>query len=191
MYIDPSRVDMLARYSARLAAATPEQLSALEGEVRLFIAALWTEATPEARSRFLDAVRPRRPPHALVGGRSATWGPSGGRGADPRPSRPGRRGGPELPPGPQERAGRTRARGPRRLGSSNNPPSPRRPRRLESTPRPRHGPGGRPPLPTPPRSTPPLHQTPTAPPSAAARSPTLAVIGWGTAAAAMTVRSRS
>ncbi|MBK8262823.1 MAG: hypothetical protein IPK80_27275 [Nannocystis sp.] len=62
MYIDPSRVDMLARYSARLAAATPEQLSALEGEVRLFIATLWTEATPEARSRFLDAVRRVGPP---------------------------------------------------------------------------------------------------------------------------------
>jgi len=62
MYIDPSRVDMLARYSARLAAATPEQLGALEGEVRLFIEALWTEASAEARSRFLDAVRRVGPP---------------------------------------------------------------------------------------------------------------------------------
>ncbi|MBK8266533.1 MAG: hypothetical protein IPK80_35060 [Nannocystis sp.] len=53
---------MLARYSARLAAATPEQLGALEGEVRLFIEALWTEASAEARSRFLDAVRRVGPP---------------------------------------------------------------------------------------------------------------------------------
>jgi hypothetical protein len=79
MYIDPSRVDMLARYSARLAAATPEQLGALEGEVRLFIEALWTEASAEARSALPRRRPPRRPPHALVGHRAppgARGGPS-------------------------------------------------------------------------------------------------------------------
>jgi hypothetical protein len=76
MYIDPSRVDMLARYSARLAAATPEQLGALEGEVRLFIEALWTEASAEARSRFLDAVRRVGPPMPW----SAITAPPGARG---------------------------------------------------------------------------------------------------------------
>jgi hypothetical protein len=76
MYIDPSRVDMLARYSARLAAATPEQLGALEGEVRLFIEALWTEASAEARARFLDAVRRVGPPMPW----SAITAPPGARG---------------------------------------------------------------------------------------------------------------
>jgi hypothetical protein len=122
MYIDPSRVDMLARYSARLAAATPEQLSALEGEVRLFIEALWTEASAEARARFLDAVRRVGPPMpwsaitAPPGAGEALCGARRPR-AHPRPSRPRRRGCARLPRRSQERAGRPRPRSAPSVGS--------------------------------------------------------------------------
>lgn len=62
MYVDPSRVQMLARYAARVAEGSPEELAGLEGEVRLFIEAAWAEASAEARARFMDAVRRVGPP---------------------------------------------------------------------------------------------------------------------------------
>ncbi len=62
MYVDPSRVQILARYAARVAEGSPEELAGLEGEVRLFIEAAWAEASSEARARFMDAVRRVGPP---------------------------------------------------------------------------------------------------------------------------------
>jgi hypothetical protein len=62
MYVDPSRVQQLARYSARAAEGSSEALAALEGEVRLFIEVLWSEADTEARERFMEAVRKVGPP---------------------------------------------------------------------------------------------------------------------------------
>ncbi|MBK8259969.1 MAG: hypothetical protein IPK80_01365 [Nannocystis sp.] len=190
MYIDPSRVDMLARYSARLAAATPEQLSALEGEVRLFIATLWTEATPEARSRFLDAVRRVGPPMPWSAVVARPGGPPAAVELILGQVDPDDEGVPSYRLDPKSEQGeralealaawdpQTTLQALGATGGSNQPQDPAT------------DPVGEPAPNTTALDTAPSSNT-NSPTLSRGAIATLAVIGWGTAAAAMTVRSRS
>ena len=55
MYVDPSRVEMALRYAA-LAVRSPDERTAKNVEVAIFIASLWADATNAARTRYTAAV---------------------------------------------------------------------------------------------------------------------------------------
>jgi len=55
MYVDPSRVEMALHYAA-LALRPPAEKSAKNVEVTLFIASLWADATPAARTKYKATV---------------------------------------------------------------------------------------------------------------------------------------
>ena len=55
MYVDPSRVEMALRYAA-IAVRPAAERTAKNVEVTLFLASLWADATPAARTRYQAAV---------------------------------------------------------------------------------------------------------------------------------------
>ena len=79
MYVDPSRVLLLTEY-ARLAEEGAEaELSAREGEVRLFLEVLWAAASADGRQRYMDLMRGAESPSPWT----AVTVPDGGQGGPP------------------------------------------------------------------------------------------------------------
>ena len=79
MYVDPSRVLLLAEY-ARLAEEGAEaELAAREDEVRLFLEVLWAAASADGRQRYMDLMRGAESPSPWT----AVTVPDGGQGGPP------------------------------------------------------------------------------------------------------------
>ena len=79
MYVDPSRVLLLAEY-ARLAEEGAEaELAAREDEVRLFLEVLWAAASADGRQRYMDRMRAAESPSPWTG----VTVPDGGQGGPP------------------------------------------------------------------------------------------------------------
>ena len=87
MYVDPSRVQMAIRF-ARIAAGSAVEREAATDDLRVFLDALWADATAEGRSRYMTAAA-RAPgglpwaavilpdgPGMAVGGMPALAGPA-------------------------------------------------------------------------------------------------------------------
>jgi len=56
MYVDPSRMALLAAYAELAESGSAAELGAREAEVRLFVESAWAAAPAEGRRRFMDAV---------------------------------------------------------------------------------------------------------------------------------------
>ena len=79
MYVDPSRVLLLAEY-ARLAEEGAEaELAAREDAVRLFLEVLWAAASADGRQRYMDLMRGAESPSPWT----AVTVPDGGQGGPP------------------------------------------------------------------------------------------------------------
>ena len=61
-YVDPSRVQLALRY-AELAERSPAEREPATEDLKVFLAALWADATAAARNRYaVAAARPSVPP---------------------------------------------------------------------------------------------------------------------------------